>query len=67
MMQVNYANPPLVSIAAKIPPILVKPPPKAKAPTQPLSQPPVSSLAPSPTSIVKSSKGNEVLILVFRM
>ncbi|WJX70383.1 hypothetical protein P8452_54500 [Trifolium repens] len=53
---VNYANPPFVSMAAKLPPILVKPPPKAKAPTPPPSQPPVSSLAPSPTSIVKSLK-----------
>ncbi|PNX95655.1 hypothetical protein L195_g018848 [Trifolium pratense] len=49
---VNYANPSAVSIAA------AKAPPQAKAPTKPPpSQPSVSPLAPSPTSIVKSPKG----------
>ncbi|CAJ2665520.1 gibberellin-regulated protein 14-like [Trifolium pratense] len=48
---VNYANPSAVSIAA------AKAPPQAKAPTQPPpSQPSVTPLAPSPTSIVKSPK-----------
>ncbi|WJX65474.1 hypothetical protein P8452_50132 [Trifolium repens] len=55
---VNYANPSVVSIAAaKTPPISVKAPAPAKTPTPPSSLPPVSPPAPSPTSIIKSWKG----------